>query len=86
MNERPSEWLKRAQQSDRETPAESFETFEIESTDEEPVTPETHAEYQKVYRSQLKHMVGKILAAQREAPIQETPPPSPDQVLGEEKA
>lgn len=79
MYEKPSQWLKRAQQSESKTSAESAETVEIESTDEEPFKPDTHAEYQN-YRSQMKHMVEKILAAQK------GDQPSPDEKLGEERA
>jgi hypothetical protein len=79
MYEKPSQWLKRAQQRETETPEESLETVEIESTDEEPFRPDTHAEYQN-YRGQMKHMIEKILAAQK------GDRPSPDEELGEERA
>ena len=79
MYEKPSQWLKRAQQSESETPLESAETVETEMPVEEPFTPDTHAEYQN-YRGQMKHMIEKILAAQK------GDRPSPDEELGEEKA
>jgi hypothetical protein len=79
MYEKPSQWLKRAQQSEAGIPAESPEATESETSVDEPFTPETHAEYQN-YRGQMKHMIEKILAAQKGAR------PSPDEELGEEKA
>lgn len=73
MYEKPSQWLKRMSEKEPEPAGESAEA-ELPA-DEEPVAPETRAEY----RSQLKHMVEKVLAAQKENP------PSPEETLGEEK-
>ncbi len=75
MYEKPSQWLKRAQEKEPEQPEEAIETEPVEP-EEEPAVAETRAEY----RSQLKRMVEKILAAQKEDP------PSPEEELGDERA
>ena len=76
MLEKPSQWLKRAQERDAETPAEPPQISESEPFVQEPETRETRAEY----RDQLKHMVELVIAAQK------GDRPSPDRELGEKSA